>query len=65
MTNRIYPPYRRKGFFAIILIAFGVVMNSSLGTTPGTIGTVMIGVGGLFLISTLNEKRDYEEKNDE
>lgn len=55
-------PFRRKIYFAITLIALGVVMNTTLHTS---LGTVLIAVGGLFFIAGMSEKRKAEEIKEE
>ena len=51
--------YRRKIYFAIIIIALGIVMTNTLGTS---LGTVLIAIGGLFFISGMNDKRKADKK---
>ncbi len=46
--------YRRKIYFAIIIIALGIVMTNTLETS---LGTVLIAIGGLFFISGMNDKQ--------
>lgn len=54
--------YKRKLYFGIILIALGVVMNTSLNTS---LGTVMLAIGGLFFIIGMRDKRREDEKKEE
>lgn len=54
--------YRRRIYFAMILIALGVVMNTTLDTH---LGTVLIAVGGLFFIIGMNDKRKEDESVNE
>lgn len=49
---------KKRIYMGIILISLGVVMNTSLDV--GAIGTVMIAIGGLFLISGMAKKREEE-----
>lgn len=46
----------------MILIALGVVMNTTLDTH---LGTVLIAVGGLFFIIGMNDKRKEDESVNE
>ena len=54
------PKYKRLIFLSIILIALGVSFNTTLDI--GSLGTVFIAVGGLFLIAGMARKRTEDEK---
>ncbi len=54
--------YKRTIFFAITLVALGVVLSTTMKTT---FGVVMIAVGGLFFIIGMNEKRKAANNSDE
>lgn len=50
--------YRRRIYFSILIVALGIILS----TTPdNSIGVVFIAIGGLFLISGMNEKRKETE----
>ena len=53
--------YRRALLFGIILIALGIVFNTTLASSAGSLGTVLIAVGGLFFIIGMARKRKTEE----
>ncbi|TNE59394.1 MAG: hypothetical protein EP344_08575 [Bacteroidetes bacterium] len=53
--------YRRPLFLGIILIALGIVFNTTLASSAGSLGTVLIAVGGLFFIIGMTRKRKAEE----
>jgi len=42
-------PYKRFIFIGIIMVALGVTFSITLKETVGSLGTVFIAVGGLFL----------------
>ena len=54
--------YKKTIFAAIIFIALGVVFNTSLADTAGSLGTVLIAIGGLFFISGMAKKRKAESE---
>ena len=56
--------YRRPLFIGIIIIALGVTFSTSLKDELGSLGTVFIAVGGLFLIVGMRMKKTEEEKKD-
>jgi hypothetical protein len=63
MRNKL-EPYKRFVFIGIIAIALGVTFSTTLKESVGSLGTVFIAVGGLFLIIGMSKKRkEYERKN--
>lgn len=58
--------YRKTLFAGITIIALGIVFTTTLSKYSGSLGVVLIAVGGLFFIAGMNEKRkvDREEKSD-
>lgn len=56
--------YKRPIFLGIILIALGVVANTSLAGRFGALGTVWIAVGGLFFIIGMKKKKDQEQSEE-
>ena len=57
--------YRKFILFGIILIAMGIVFSNTLDDISGSLGTVFIAVGGLFLIIGMSKKRKEGELNDD
>ena len=57
--------YRKFILFGIILIAMGIVFSNTLDDISGSLGTVFIAVGGLFLIIGMSKKRKEDELNDD
>ncbi len=55
-------PFQRIFFIGIILIALGVSFNTTLKDSLGSLGTVMIALGGLFFIAAMAEKRKMEKE---
>lgn len=55
-------PYQRFVLLGIILIALGVTFSTTLKEAVGSLGTVFIAVGGLFLIVGMSKKRKEEER---
>lgn len=49
--------YKRLGFIGIILTALGVIFSTTMKESVGSIGTVFIAVGALFLIIAMSAKR--------
>ena len=60
--QKIITGYRRKIFAGIIIISIGIVLSNLLEGSTGSIGIVLIAVGGLFLISGLNDKKKENSK---
>lgn len=52
--------YRKLIFLSIILIALGITFSTTLD--QGSLGTVLIAVGGLFFIMGMAEKRKMDEQ---
>jgi len=55
--------YKKLILFGIIIIAMGIVFSSTLEDISESLGTVLIAVGGLFLIIGMSKKRTEEEQN--
>jgi hypothetical protein len=54
--------YQKRLFAAIIIIALGISLSTTLSNAAGSLGTVLIAVGGLLFISGMAKKRSYDEK---
>lgn len=54
---------KKRIYFGIVLIALGIVMNTSL--SMGAVGTVMIAVGGLFFIAGMAKKKEEDAEETE
>lgn len=54
--------YHRTLFLSMILIALGVSISTTMGDSSGTIGTVMIAVGGLFFIIGMTKEENLNKK---
>ena len=52
--------YKKLAYIAIILIAFGILFNTTLNI--GSLGTVFIAIGGLLFISAMARKRREKEE---
>ena len=60
--------YKRFVLLGIIIIAMGIVFANSLENISGSLGTVLIAVGILFLIIGMSKKRtgnNYENENND
>lgn len=55
--------YKKFILFGIIIIAMGIVFSNTLENISGSLGTVLIAVGGLFLIIGMSRKRKEEEQH--
>lgn len=55
--------YRRFIFIGITIIALGIVFTTTLKDTVGSLGTVLVAVGGLFFIIGMSKKRKETEKD--
>ncbi len=62
MTMQKLEGYKRTIFFAITLIALGVVLTTALDTA---VGIVLIAVGGLFFIIGMNAKSKAAKNSEE
>ncbi len=56
---------RKFIFIGIIIIALGITFTTTLKDTVGSLGTVLIAVGGLFFIIGMSKKRKEDERNNE
>lgn len=55
--------YRRILFIGMIVIALGIVLTTTLSEKVGSLGIVLIAVGGLFfIIGMLGKKREDADK---
>ncbi|OZV70114.1 hypothetical protein [Winogradskyella aurantia] len=54
--------YRRFIFIGIIIIALGITFTTTLKDTVGSLGTVLVAVGGLFFIIGMSKKRKEDEQ---
>ena len=52
--------YRKLILLSIFMIALGVTFSNTL--EQGSLGTVLIAVGGLFFIAGMSEKRKMDEQ---
>ena len=52
---------RRLFIFGMVLIALGVTLTATLKKETGAIGTVMVGIGGLFFIAAMANKRKEDQ----
>ena len=57
--------YRKFILFGILIIAMGIVFSNTLDDISGSLGTVFIAVGGLFLIIGMSKKRKEEGLKDD
>lgn len=55
--------YKKFIFAGITIIALGVTFSTSLKDSAGSLGIVLIAVGGLFFIVGMHRKKAAEEKN--
>ena len=55
--------YKKLTYISIIVIAFGILFNTSMNI--GSLGTVFIAIGGLLFISAMARKRREEEQKEE
>lgn len=57
--------YKKTGYFAIVIIALGIVINTTLNESLGSLGTVFIAVGGLLLISAFAKKKKIDKDSND
>ena len=56
--------YKRIMFAGIIAISLGVVYSTTLSETSGSLGTVLIAIGGfLFVVAMSRKRKEDEEKS--
>lgn len=53
--------YKTTFYISLILIALGITASTAMKENSGSLGTVMIAVGGLFLIISMAKKRKEDE----
>lgn len=53
--------YKRFIYIGIIIIALGVTFSTSLKEIAGSLGIVLISIGGLFFIIGMNKKKKETE----
>ena len=56
--------YKIIAFAGIIIIALGVTFSTTMKDSDNSIGTVLIAIGGLFLISGLSQKRKSNKEKE-
>jgi Sec-independent protein secretion pathway component TatC len=56
---------RKYILIGILIIALGITFTTTLKDTVGTLGTVLIAVGGLFFIIGMSKKRKEDERSNE
>jgi len=55
--------YKRIFYLALVCFALGAVFSITLKEITGSLGTVFIGLGGLFLISSMAAKKKFYDNN--
>ncbi|NNF33662.1 MAG: hypothetical protein HKN68_06120 [Saprospiraceae bacterium] len=63
--KRKWKSYERIMYIAIIVIAFGIIFNTTLSESMGSLGTVFIAIGGLLFISAMSRKKKEINKQSE
>jgi len=53
--------YKRFIFIGIIIIALGITFSTSLKNSFGSLGTVFIAVGSLFIIIGMSKKKKVKK----
>ena len=53
--------YKTTFLISLILIALGITASTAMKENSGSLGTVIIAVGGLFLIISMAKKRKEDE----
>ena len=54
--------YRKYIYIGIMTIVLGAVFSTTMKDSVGSLGTVLIAVGGLFFIAGMQMKRKEKEK---
>jgi len=54
--------YKKFIFTGIIIISLGVTFSTTMSNNLGSIGTVLIAVGGLFFIIGMSKKKKSEKQ---
>ena len=55
---------RRIGFVAIVVVALGVTLSTTLKDYAPTLGVILVAVGGFLLVVALSRRRN-EQQNEE
>jgi len=55
-------PYQRIFLLGIIIIAFGVLFQTTWSHISGSLGTVLIAIGGLLFIAAMARKQSQPKK---
>lgn len=63
MDENNKPAFQRFIFLSITLVAVGITMTAVLENMK-PMGTVLIAIGGLFLIIGMKKKKDEDKNND-
>lgn len=53
--------YKQFLFISLLIIALGIVFNTSLKEQTGAMGNVLIAIGGLSLIIAMSKKRQNDQ----
>jgi multisubunit Na+/H+ antiporter MnhB subunit len=54
--------YKKFIFTGIIIISLGITFSTTMSNNLGSIGTVLIAVGGLFFIIGMSNKKKSEKQ---
>ena len=54
--------YQRNIYLGIIIIALGITLSTTMAESVGAIGTVMIAVGSLFLLTGMARKSKQDSQ---
>ncbi len=54
---------RRILFLSITLIALGTTLNAAFNEKTGSLGIVLIGIGGLLFLAAMSAKKKEAEEN--
>jgi predicted membrane channel-forming protein YqfA (hemolysin III family) len=59
--NKEPEKFKKFVFIGIILISLGVSLSTTIGDKTGSLGTVLVALGGLFFIIGMSLKKKSEE----
>jgi len=60
MKNR---RYKRIFFLALVCFALAAIFNTVLKESTGSLGTIFVALGGLFLIASMAGKQKFDHNN--
>ncbi|PLX09002.1 MAG: hypothetical protein C0596_04160 [Marinilabiliales bacterium] len=60
----MFKDYKKTFYIGIIVIALGITLTTTFSEETGSLGIVMIAIGGLLFIAAMSKKKKQKDKED-